>query len=99
MSRAESGVITILNAATVTYGVGADFPATNLPGFNHHRVNVLTGSVDVSSLDVGQLPSDTPSIIEAGKTPATRNIYDLTGISQFSMTANSDSTVIITSWS
>ena len=98
MSQLQSKVLTILNTNTLTYGVGADEPAATLPSFNFHRVKVLTGDVDVASRDNKQATGDTPTAIEAGKTPAIQNEYALTGVGLFSFTANADSTVMVTSY-
>ena len=96
----QSKVLTILNTDTLTYGVDGGADAVQfalLPGFDFHRVKVLTGNVDVSSRDNAQPSSATPLIIEAGKTPTLQNEYILSGVGIFSFTANADSTIIITS--
>lgn len=87
--------IDILTAATATYGEGADYPNTTLSENNWHNLSVISGEVSVSYKGP---KDDTLITLQASKTPADLDDYHLKGIRQFSMTAVSDSVVVINSW-
>ncbi len=86
--------ITILNTVVTTYGVGGDVPNSSLPSFRRHRVNIVSGDVDVSYRETA---TGALIALELGKLPAVQNIYDLLDVAQFSFEANANSVVVITS--
>ena len=96
MSNPHTQDIAIADGVTHKYGEGGDTSNTALSSYTHHRIDVLTGEVDVSSVTKGAAIARE---VETGVTDASeRNIYDLAHISRFELTATGATTLTVTSW-
>ena len=89
--------IEIAGGVETSYGVGGETSNNLLPSYSTHRVNVVSGALDVDYLDVKARSGDTPTPITTGKTSATQDEYTLSGVGQFILTATGATVVIITS--
>ena len=90
--------IELADGVEIIYGVGNNGNYTDalLPSYSTHRINVLSGALDISYLDAKAKPTDTPISIAAGKTSATQDFYNLSGVGTFTLKATGATAFTIT---